>query len=171
MWDHTHILYMKVKKKQWRKLFKLSYRQIIITIIGRATSLYSVYIYWYLISIVQLSSSNGNIFIPGGRNPVYSCASLSGTTITSVEWLINGTQLEDLGLTNVVTGLTELTKQEVLVFNNISVEYNNTNIQCRATLSNRETVDSNNDTLLVQGERAKVHGGNEKLQCIYCWLL
>ncbi len=33
------------------------------------------------------------------------------------------------------------------------VEYNNTNIQCRATLSNGETVDSNNFTLLVQGER------------------
>ncbi len=44
-------------------------------------------------------------------------------------------------------------RQGGLVFNNISVEYNNTNIQCRATLSNGETVDSNSATLLVQGER------------------
>ncbi len=100
---------------------------------------------------MQLSSINGNVFIPG-RNPTYSCASISGT-ITSVEWLINGTRLEDLSLTNVVTEFSELTEQGTLRFNNISVEYNNTNIQCRATLSNGETVDSNNVTLLVQGER------------------
>ena len=79
---------------------------------------------------------------------------MSGTiNITSVEWLINGTRLEDLSLTNVETEFSQLSRQGTLVFNNISVEYNNTNIQCRATLSNGETVDSNNVTLLVQGER------------------
>ncbi len=89
--------------------------------------------------------------MPGGRDPALNCASLSDTiTITSVEWLINGTRLEDLSLTN---EFSQLTKQGVLVFNNISMEYNNTNIQCRATLSNGETVDTNNVTLLVQGEK------------------
>ncbi len=97
--------------------------------------------------LVLLSSSNGNVFIPG-RDPVLNCASIPGT-ITSVEWLINGTRLEDLSLTNVETGFIG---QGVLVFNNISVEYNNTNIQCRDNLSNGETEDSNNFTLLVQGE-------------------
>ena len=81
-----------------------------------------------------------------------NCASSSGTTITSVEWLINGTRLEDLSLTNVETEFSQITRQGALVFNNISVEYNNTNIQCRATLSNGETGDSDNFTLLVQGE-------------------
>ncbi len=51
------------------------------------------------------------------------------------------------------TQFIELTRQGVLVFNDISVEYNNTNIQCRATLSDGETADSNNRILLVQGER------------------
>ncbi len=101
--------------------------------------------------LVYLSSSNGDVFIPG-RNPVLSCAS-PFDTITGVEWLINGTRLEDLSLTNVVTEFSQLFRQGGLVFNDISVEYNNTNIQCRATLSNGETVDSNNFTLLVQGER------------------
>ncbi len=73
--------------------------------------------------------------------------------LSSVQWLMNGTRLEDLNLTNVPTEFREVTRQGTLVFNNISVEYNNTNIQCRATLSNEETVDSNNVTLLVQGER------------------
>ncbi len=105
----------------------------------------------YLISIVTLTSP-GSVFIPGD-NPIFNCASLPHTNITSVQWLINGTRLEDLSFTNVVTDFSELTRQGVLVFNNISVEYNNTNIQCRATLSNGETVDSNDFTLLVQGER------------------
>ncbi len=87
-----------------------------------------------------------------------SCASLSDT-ITSVEWLINGTQLEDLSLTNVLTDFSELTRQGVLLFNSISVEYNNTNIQCRTTLSNGESADSNNFTLLVQGEREIIEDG------------
>ncbi len=104
-------------------------------------------------SLVTLSSSNGNVFIPG-EIPIFNCATSSRTiTITSVEWLINGTQLEDLSLTNVETEFSQLFRQGLLGFNNISVEYNNTNIQCRVTLSNGETVDSNNSTLLVQGER------------------
>ncbi len=113
-----------------------------------------LYINFTLGFLVLLSSSNGDVFFPG-RDPVLNCASLSGT-ITSVEWLINGTRLEDLSLTNVETQFIELFRQGGLVFNNISVEYNNTNIQCRATLSNGETVDSNYFTLLVQGEREKL---------------
>ncbi len=93
------------------------------------------------------------IFIPG-NNPIIICGSSSvAAAITSVQWLINGTRPEDLSLTNVEIEFSELTRQGALVFNNISVEYNNTNIQCRATLSNGETADSNNFTLLVQGER------------------
>ncbi len=97
------------------------------------------------------TNSNSNIFI-SGNNPSMVCGS-SSATITSVQWLINGTQYEDLSLTNVVQRFSQLTGQETLVFNNISVEFNNTNIQCRATLSNGETEDSNNVTLLVQGEK------------------
>ncbi len=55
--------------------------------------------------------------------------------------------------------LNYLDKEHYIVFNNISVEYNNTNIQCRATLSNGETEDSNNFTLLVQGEKKIIEDG------------
>ena len=94
---------------------------------------------------------HGTVFTPGG-NPIYNCVS-SSATIASVEWLINGTGLEDLNLTNVVTEFSELTGQGILLFNDVSVEYNNTNIQCRATLSNGDTVNSWTSTLVVQGER------------------
>ncbi len=101
----------------------------------------------------MLTSSNGIVFIPG-EVPIFNCATSSPTiTITSVEWLINETRLEDLSLTNVETEFVNVTRQSSLRFNNVPVEYNNTNIQCRATLSNGETEDSNNLTLLVQGER------------------
>ena len=76
--------------------------------------------------------------------------------ITSVQWLINGTRLEDLSLTNVGNEFSPISRLGALVFINISVEYNNTNIQCRATLDNGETVDSNNSTLFVQGERMNI---------------
>ncbi len=100
--------------------------------------------------LVRLSSSNDIVSIPGYYS-IYYCWSSSGIiTITSVEWLINGTQLEDLSLTNVETEFSQLLRQGTLVFNIISVEYNNTNIQCRATLSNGETADSNSVTLLVR---------------------
>ncbi len=95
--------------------------------------------------------STSHIFILG-NHPTFNCASPSDT-ITSIEWYINGTPLEDLSLTNMATEFSQLSRQGILVFSNISVEYNNTNIQCRATLSNGETADSNNFTLLVQGEK------------------
>ena len=108
-------------------------------------------IYYLFDFLVTLTSSNGDVFIPGD-NPIYNCASPSDT-IKSVEWLINGTLYEDLSLTNVGMVFSELTEQGAIRFNNISVEYNNTNIQCRANLSDGETEYSNNFTLLVQGER------------------
>ncbi len=70
--------------------------------------------------------------------------------------MINGTLLEDLNLTNVVTELSQVTRLGGLRFNSISVEHNNTNIQCRATLIIGESVESNNAALLVQGERVVV---------------
>ena len=94
-----------------------------------------------------------SFYFSSGVNPGYNCESYS-VNIASVQWLINGTRLEDLSLTNVATIFVELTRQGSLLFNNVSVEYNNTNIQCRATLSNGETADSNNVTLFVEeGER------------------
>ncbi len=114
-----------------------------------------LYINVFTFGFLVILNSNGNVYITG-RNPALSCASISGTTITSVEWLINGTRLEDLSLTNVETQFIELSRQGILVFNNISVEYNNTNILCRANLSNGETINSNDFTLLVQGEREQL---------------
>ncbi len=98
----------------------------------------------------MLRSADNIISIPDD-NSTYTCGS-SSATITSVQWLINGTQFEDLNLTNVGTDFNEFSRLGILLFSNLSVEYNNTNIQCRAVLNNGETLYSNNLTLLIQGE-------------------
>ncbi len=96
---------------------------------------------------------SGNAFIPGDYFREYYCGSSSGTT-TNVEWLINGTRLEDLNLNYYVrTYYRQYTRQGYLEFYYIMSYYNNTTIQCRATLNNGEIGDSNSPTLLVQGER------------------
>ncbi len=97
-------------------------------------------------------TSPGIVFVPGD-NPVFNCVSLHGATVTNVQWLINGTLLGNLSLTNVRTDFSEITRQGSLVFNNVPEKYNNTNIHCRVSLNNGETGDSNNYTLLVQGKR------------------
>ncbi len=88
------------------------------------------------------------VIILGGET-TYTCR-VTGT-IQQIQWLVNGTQLEDLnkrdGIEDDVTfGIGHLT------FRNISEEYNNTNIQCIVTLTSGEIIRSNSATLLVQGE-------------------
>ncbi len=117
-----------------------------------------------MMCFIVMLTSNSIVFTPG-ENPLFNCGS-SSDTITSVQWLINGTRLEDLSLTNVETEFMELTDQGTLVFNNVSVEYNNTNIQCRATLSDGTTVTVDSTLrLLVQGESYKLVVATSGLFC------
>ena len=81
------------------------------------------------------------IAFEGGRN-AFSCTSDFGTT---VEWLVNGTHLEEpypMGVTIETIGV-----GGSLTFNNVSLDYNGTTVQCIA--NNKPT---NIGTLLVQGK-------------------
>ncbi len=64
---------------------------------------------------------------------------------------MNRTQLEDLDLGDGVR-VVESRSTGILSFMNIPEEYNDTIIQCKATLTSGDIIDSNNATLLVQGE-------------------
>ncbi len=88
-----------------------------------------------------------------GRGTTYPCTVTHDQlgTVPQIQWLLNGTLLEDLnqrdGIEDDVTfGIGTLT------FNNTPVKYNDTTIQCIATLTSGEIMYSNNATLLVQGE-------------------
>ena len=92
------------------------------------------------------------IVFEGDTNVIFTCSSASGTR---VEWLVNETLLEEpypMGVTsaeiiipnNVIIGGS-------LIFNNVSLDYNGTTVQCIAT-TNGNARQTNIGTLLVQGK-------------------
>ena len=88
---------------------------------------------------------------PGGR-VTFICRPLSEGTITHLQWLMNGSSLEDLNLNNVTARFTE-SIGGILTFRNVPMEYNSTRIVCAAAITVHST--SRNVTrdslLLVQG--------------------
>ncbi len=86
-----------------------------------------------------------------GMNFTFECQPHNSGPIQQFQWLLNGTRLEDLNQTErIMTHTTTIFG--LLNFNIISVEYNDTTIQCIVTLTSGEVISSNNATLLVQGE-------------------
>ncbi len=90
--------------------------------------------------------------VPAGADVYYACYS-STVHIINVQWMINGRDVEGPNKNYAPNiGITQ-------VFADLSVELNNSKIQCRATLNDGEIVDgmtkfdTNYLTLLIQGER------------------
>ncbi len=69
-------------------------------------------------------------------------------TVTGVQWLLNGTALQDLNLSNVNARFSLQTGY--LAFTNLPLEYNMTCIVCTANTSSG-VMKSSNVSLLVQG--------------------
>lgn len=70
--------------------------------------------------------------------------------VVGVQWLVNGTQLENLHLMNVTEGFTTVgIGLGMLNFTNLPVSYNMTRIQCNATLTSGETSLSTNSVVLL----------------------
>ena len=83
-----------------------------------------------------------------GGTASFSCITSPGSNdlITSVQWLVNDTLLENLGLENVVTTLGQLR------FRMLSEYNNHTSIRCRASLISGTVSTSRDATiLLIQG--------------------
>ncbi len=93
-----------------------------------------------------------NVVIPGTLQATYICHFINNNgNIQQYHWLVNGTQLEDLNLGDGIQ-VVESRSTGILSFINIPEEYNDTIIQCEATLTSGEIIYSNNAILLVQGE-------------------
>ena len=91
---------------------------------------------------------------PGGT-AIFNCISQNGDA-ASVEWLVNGTPLENLSINNVTTVATELLGAlgGALTLSNLDVEYNMTRITCMTTSTDMSTpADSCTSQLLLQGTR------------------
>ena len=85
----------------------------------------------------------------GGR-ATYAC--FGGGTIVGVQWLVNGTRVEDLNLgDDVVVEFSLAREKGNLLFRNIPAEYSETTIQCRVNYSSKTSSTSDTVTLLLQG--------------------
>ena len=80
-----------------------------------------------------------------GDNGFFTCTS---TIIITVEWLVNGTLLEEPYPMGVTTE--SFTIGGSLIFNNVTLDYNGTTVQCIAN-TNGNVRGTNIGTLLVQG--------------------
>ena len=88
------------------------------------------------------------VSIPGGSATFFcSSSSTSSEVVTSAQWLLNDTLLEDSDIDNVQT----LTGTIQLRFSLVSLDYNTTRIRCRGTLTSGNIITSNEVTLLIQG--------------------
>ena len=84
----------------------------------------------------------------GGRAS-FSCF-LDG--IVSVQWLVNGTELEQLNLTDIIVEFNARRTLGNLLFTDLPFSFNGTTIQCRVTLSSGSAAVSGNIfTILIQG--------------------
>ncbi len=96
-----------------------------------------------------------NVVIPGTLQATYICHFINNDGNIQYHWLVNDTQLENFNLGDRVQ-VDESRTTGILSFINITEEYNDTIIQCEATLTSGEIVYSNNALLLVQGEEKLV---------------
>ena len=89
---------------------------------------------------------------PGGR-AFFTCQT-SGVSVVDVQWLVNGTELDSLNLTNVRATLETAgtRKRWRLLFTQIPVEYNTTTVNCIAMTMNENLTATQNSTLLIQGK-------------------
>ena len=88
-----------------------------------------------------------------GRAVPFLCESINSDGLRQLYWLVNGTRLEDLNLGDRVNEyVSQSPGVSGLVFLNISVEYNDTTIQCIVNFTSRENVYSTITTLLVQSK-------------------
>ena len=86
------------------------------------------------------------VSVPGG-NAAFSCLSTSDV-INTVEWLINGTVIEPLELTNVE--IRDIGHGVVgLQLFNIPIEFNNSRIQCRVHVQSGRVETSSGPLLIL----------------------
>lgn len=101
----------------------------------------------------MLNTSNTLVVYPG--DDIYiRCSINSIYEVISIEWILNGTALNDLSLDNVTANLNQeqgkITSGNLRIIS-VPIEYVRTTIECRVTLMGLAWQVSDNVVLLVQG--------------------
>ena len=106
-------------------------------------------------SDVFLNPPDRFVSTPGG-SATFICLS-TGMRIVSLQWLVNGSLVENLNLTNVRTEFDN--NKGVLIFDDIPVEYNMSSIGCMVIAEgNSEPLLSQNSSLILQGSATYIVG-------------
>ena len=88
------------------------------------------------------------VFIPGDR-ATFRCS--ESPVLPGVQWLVNGTALENLNLSNVTSEFSNEFRSGFLTFHYVPLEYNMTTISCRANTTSEMMVSTNVWLMLIQG--------------------
>ena len=131
--------------------------------------LHNLYVFVSLFIIVYVIPHDFFISTPGG-SAEFRCI-VEWHTVTDIQWIVNGSLLENLELTGVRTELGLEVGVGVLYFENLPSEYNETTIRCRARFTTSLGVQGTSTSpgatlLLLQGplkllcvhKIAQVHG-------------
>ena len=89
---------------------------------------------------------------PGGT-ATFTCLSLTGTSLSEVRWLINGTEFSDIGSmnTNIEVSFNSLGGVGILRLTDIPVSFNKTRFRCTARVSGQVSISVDTVLLLLQG--------------------
>ncbi len=114
---------------------------------------------WYVLSPAEINSQESLAVTPQTRTVTtpegmasFLCFPSQGN-ISSVQWLINGSRLEDHNLRNISHEFVISVHGNfgALVMREVPVEWNNTMVHCTAVFESAATLTSNRCTLLLQG--------------------
>ena len=108
-----------------------------------------IFVFAVLVSVYPLRPITNE-----GRNITFTCFLVTATqdSFQSIQWLLNGSELSTLGVNNPFDDFEPLGSGiGTLTFIRVSLEYNNTIIQCRGRLASGRNPTSNGVTLLLQG--------------------
>ena len=89
-----------------------------------------------------------------GGSATFKCLATNENSLSEVQWLVNGTALENLNLTNVDAQFNAGHTIGTLKFRAIPQRYNGTRIKCRAMLSSGSSTPMSSDItskILLQG--------------------
>lgn len=97
----------------------------------------------------MIHPDGGVVSVPGG-GATFEC-SHNSRTLTGVQWLLNGTRLQDLNVRNVTAVFSDILETGYLEFTNLPLEYNTTEISCMASVNSRMSLSSDSVLLRIQG--------------------
>lgn len=86
-----------------------------------------------------------------GLSATFTCSSFDNIGITGVQWFLNGTQLDELNVMNISTYFFDDFYVAFLIFEDVTLQYNSTTVQCELRSTSGTTSLTPIRTLLVQG--------------------